>query len=75
MHCVVDKDVDVQNEAEVAAVRGTHVDPLRDIEITKGPVDDLDDASIFPAYGGRWASTRRASGRPKASRREFPKGW
>jgi 4-hydroxy-3-polyprenylbenzoate decarboxylase len=50
---VVDKDVDVQNEAEVAWIAGTHVDPSRDIEITRGPVDDLDDAAIFPAFGGK----------------------
>ena len=34
---VVDKDVNVQNEAEVAWIAGTHVDPSRDIEITTGP--------------------------------------
>ena len=50
---VVDKDVDVQNAEEVAWVAGTHVDPSRDIEITKGPVDDLDDAALFPAFGGK----------------------
>jgi 4-hydroxy-3-polyprenylbenzoate decarboxylase len=50
---VVDKDVDVQNEAEVAWIAGTHVDPARDIEITRGPVDDLDDAALFPAFGGK----------------------
>ncbi len=31
---VVDKDVNVQDEAEVAWIAGTHVDPSRDIEIT-----------------------------------------
>ena len=50
---VVDKDVNVQDEAEVAWIAGTHVDPARDIEITKGPVDDLDDAALLPAYGGK----------------------
>jgi 4-hydroxy-3-polyprenylbenzoate decarboxylase len=50
---VVDKDVDVQNPAEVAWIAGTHVDPSRDIEIVKGPVDDLDDAAIAPAFGGK----------------------
>jgi 4-hydroxy-3-polyprenylbenzoate decarboxylase len=50
---VVDKDVNVQDEAEVAWIAGTHVDPSRDIEITKGPVDDLDDAAIAPAFGGK----------------------
>ena len=41
---VVDKDVDVHDLSEVAWIVGTHVDPLRDVQMTKGPVDDLDDA-------------------------------
>jgi 4-hydroxy-3-polyprenylbenzoate decarboxylase len=50
---VVDKDVDVQNLSQVAWIVGTHMDPLRDIQMTKGPVDDLDDAAELPAYGGK----------------------
>ena len=50
---VVDKDVNVQDEAEVAWIAGTHVDPSRDIAIVQGPVDDLDEAAIAPAYGGK----------------------
>jgi 4-hydroxy-3-polyprenylbenzoate decarboxylase len=50
---VVDKDVDVQNEAEVAWIVGTHYDPERDIQFTRGPVDDLEDASDLPAYGSK----------------------
>src|SRR5262245_22215323 len=50
---VVDKDVDVQDLSEVAWIVGTHMDPMRDIQMTKGPVDDLDDASDLPAYGGK----------------------
>jgi 4-hydroxy-3-polyprenylbenzoate decarboxylase len=50
---VVDKDVDVQNEAEVAWIVGTHYDPQRDIQFTRGPVDDLEDASDLPAYGSK----------------------
>ena len=34
---VVDKDVDVQNEAEVAWIVGTHYDPERDVQFTRGP--------------------------------------
>jgi len=67
---VVDKDVDVQNEAEVAWIVGTHYDPERDIQFTRGPMDDLEDASDLPAFGSKmgidatrkWASegfTRR----------------
>ena len=50
---VVDKDVDVQNEAEVAWIVGTHYDPQRDIQFTKGPVDDLEDASDLAAFGSK----------------------
>lgn len=50
---VVDSDVDVQNEAEVAWIVGTHYDPERDIQFTRGPVDDLEDASDLPAYGSK----------------------
>jgi 4-hydroxy-3-polyprenylbenzoate decarboxylase len=50
---VVDKDVDVQDVGQVAWIVGTHMDPLRDIQMTKGPVDDLDDAADLPAYGGK----------------------
>jgi 4-hydroxy-3-polyprenylbenzoate decarboxylase len=50
---VVDKDVDVHNLSQVAWIVGTHYDPLRDIQMTKGPVDDLDDASDLPAFGGK----------------------
>jgi 4-hydroxy-3-polyprenylbenzoate decarboxylase len=50
---VVDKDVDVHNLSQVAWIVGTHYDPLRDVQMTKGPVDDLDDASDLPAFGGK----------------------
>src|SRR4029450_2611419 len=53
---VVDKDVDVQNLSQVAWIVGTHYDPLRDIQMTKGPVDDLDDAADLPACGGQMGS-------------------
>jgi 4-hydroxy-3-polyprenylbenzoate decarboxylase len=50
---VVDKDVNVHDVSQVAWIVGTHYDPLRDIQMTKGPVDDLDDAADLPAYGGK----------------------
>ena len=43
----------MQNEAEVAWIVGTHVDPERDIQFTRGPVDDLEDASDLPAFGSK----------------------
>jgi len=50
---VVDKDVDVHDPSQVTWIVGTHMDPLRDVQMTKGPVDDLDDAAELPAYGGK----------------------
>jgi 4-hydroxy-3-polyprenylbenzoate decarboxylase len=50
---VVDSDVDLQDLSQVAWIVGTHMDPLRDVQMTKGPVDDLDDAADLPAYGGK----------------------
>jgi len=50
---VVDRDVDVHDVGQVAWIVGTHMDPLRDVQMTKGPVDDLDDAADLPAYGGK----------------------
>jgi 4-hydroxy-3-polyprenylbenzoate decarboxylase len=50
---IVDKDVDVHDLREVAWIVGTHIDPARDVQMTKGPLDDLDDASELPAYGGK----------------------
>jgi 4-hydroxy-3-polyprenylbenzoate decarboxylase len=50
---VVDKDVHVHDVREVAWIVGTHMDPGRDVQMTRGPVDDLDDAADLPAYGGK----------------------
>jgi len=69
---VVDQDVNVQDEAEVAWIAGTHVDPSRDIEITKGPVDDLDDAAILPAFGGKMGIDATRKWPSEGVTREFP---
>jgi 4-hydroxy-3-polyprenylbenzoate decarboxylase len=70
---VVDKDVDVQDEAEVAWITGTHVDPARDIEITRGPVDDLDDAALFPAFGGKMGIDATRKWPSEGVTREWPR--
>src|SRR5580765_2903321 len=61
---IVDKDVDVHNLREVAWIVGTHMDPSRDVQMTKGPLDDLDDACDLPAYGGKMGidATRKWAG-------------
>jgi 4-hydroxy-3-polyprenylbenzoate decarboxylase len=50
---VVDDDVDIRNYGELTWRAANSVDYARDIEIVKGPVDDLDHASQMPRYGGK----------------------
>src|SRR4029077_14625409 len=70
---VVDKDVDVQNETEVAWIAGTHVDPARDIQIVTGPVDDLDVAALQPAFGGKMVIDATRKLPSEGFTREWPK--
>jgi 4-hydroxy-3-polyprenylbenzoate decarboxylase len=69
---VVDKDVDVQNEAEVAWIVGTHYDPERDIQFTKGPVDDLEDASDLPAFGSKMGIDATRKWPSEGFKRQWP---
>jgi 4-hydroxy-3-polyprenylbenzoate decarboxylase len=69
---VVDRDVDVQNEAEVAWIAGTHVDPARDIQFTRGPVDDLENASDLPALGGKMGIDATRKWPSEGFSREWP---
>ena len=69
---VVDKDVDVQNEAEVAWIVGTHYDPGRDIQFTKGPVDDLEDASDLPAFGSKMGIDATRKWPSEGFKRQWP---
>jgi 4-hydroxy-3-polyprenylbenzoate decarboxylase len=70
---VVDKDVDVQNEAEVAWIVGTHYDPGRDVQFTRGPVDDLEDASDLPAYGSKMGIDATRKWPSEGFKRPWPK--
>jgi 4-hydroxy-3-polyprenylbenzoate decarboxylase len=70
---VVDKDVDVQNEAEVAWIVGTHYDPERDVQFTRGPVDDLEDASDLPAYGSKMGIDATRKWSSEGFKRPWPK--
>ena len=70
---VVDKDVDVQNEAEVAWIVGTHYDPERDVQFTRGPVDDLEDASDLPAIGSKMGIDATRKWPSEGFTRTFPR--
>lgn len=50
---VVDEDVDVQDVRETAWKALNNIDPERDIQFVKGPVDSLDHASRLPNYGSK----------------------
>ncbi len=50
---VVDHDVDVQNVSEVAFQAFSNVDAGRDMLVTEGPVDALDHAAPYFAYGAK----------------------
>jgi 4-hydroxy-3-polyprenylbenzoate decarboxylase len=69
---VVDRDVNVQDPREVAWIVGTHVDPARDVQMTKGPVDDLDDAAELPAYGGKMGIDATRKWPSEGYRRSWP---
>ncbi len=61
---VVDEDVDVQNIREVTWKALNNIDPERDIEFVRGPIDSLDHASRMPNYGSKMgidATTKWAS--------------
>ena len=50
---VFDKEVNVQDQAQVLWRLGNNVDPRRDVVFADGPVDALDHASPLPHYGSK----------------------
>lgn len=50
---VFDEDVNIRNYSEVVWKGLCSVDPKRDFEFARGPMDDLDFACQFPAYGSK----------------------
>ena len=70
---VVDSGVDVQNPSEVAWIVGTHIDPERDIQFTRGPVDDLENASPIPAFGSKMGIDATRKWASEGFKREWPR--
>ncbi len=68
---VVDHDVDVHDLSEVAWRVLGNVDWRRDVVLVDGPVDDLDHASLRPAFGGKIGVDATAKG-PEDG---HPRGW
>jgi 4-hydroxy-3-polyprenylbenzoate decarboxylase len=69
---IVDKDVNVHDVREVAWIVGTHIDPVRDVQMTKGPLDDLDDACDVPAFGGKMGIDATRKWRSEGYTRSWP---
>jgi 4-hydroxy-3-polyprenylbenzoate decarboxylase len=69
---VVDEDVDVQNSAEVAWKALNNIDPERDIEFSKGPIDSLDHASRLPNYGSKMGIDATTKWKSEGFNRRWP---
>jgi 4-hydroxy-3-polyprenylbenzoate decarboxylase len=69
---VVDRDVDVRNAAEVVWRALTAIDPERDIELVKGPVDELDFASRLPCFGSKMGIDATRKGPEEGFARRWP---
>ncbi len=50
---VVDHDVNVTDYEAVCFRACASIDPVRDFEIVKGPLDQLDHAGLYSCYGGK----------------------
>jgi 4-hydroxy-3-polyprenylbenzoate decarboxylase len=70
--CVVDDDVDVQNEAEVAWRLLANLDPQRDVSFVQGPIDQLDHGASQALYGGKMAIDGTRKWREEGYAREWP---
>ncbi len=53
MMIIVDGDVNIHNQAEVARFISAHTDPATDIIFTQGPTDVLDHSCSRMAFGGK----------------------
>ena len=69
---VVDKGVDVRGGAEVLWKALTAIDPERDVEIVRGPVDELDFASRLPCYGSKMGIDATRKWKEEGFERRWP---
>lgn len=70
---IVDHDIDVHNISEVSWKIFNNVDPSRDCNIIKGPIDILDHASQFLGYGGKMGIDATRKYEDEGFSREWPK--
>jgi 4-hydroxy-3-polyprenylbenzoate decarboxylase len=70
---VVDADVDVQNTDTVMFYVGSNVDPERDVQIVRGPIDVLDHATNMSGFGGKMGIDATRKWKSEGFPREWPK--
>jgi 4-hydroxy-3-polyprenylbenzoate decarboxylase len=68
---VVDAHVDPHDYAQVAFYVGANVDPARDVELSAGPADHLDHATVRQFVGGKLGIDATAKW-PEEGAREWP---
>lgn len=69
---VVDKDVDVQNPDEVWWIALNNIDPKRDVEFARGPMDVLDHASTHFTFGSKMGIDATRKWPEEGFTREWP---
>jgi 4-hydroxy-3-polyprenylbenzoate decarboxylase len=70
---VVDSDVDVQNTDTVMFLVGANVDPQRDMQFVRGPIDVLDHASDMTGIGSKLGIDATRKWKSEGFPREWPK--
>lgn len=69
---VFDKEVPLRNPREVLWRALTAIDPERDIELVRGPVDELDFASRLPCYGSKMGIDATRKWKEEGFERRWP---
>jgi 4-hydroxy-3-polyprenylbenzoate decarboxylase len=70
---VVDSDVDVQSTDSVMFYVGSNVDPERDVQIVRGPIDVLDHATNMMGFGGKLGIDATRKWKSEGFPREWPR--
>jgi len=69
---VVDDDVDVHNMSEVIWRVTNNIDPMRDVQIVKGPVDSLNHAAPMVGFGSKMGIDATRKWPSEGHAREWP---
>jgi 4-hydroxy-3-polyprenylbenzoate decarboxylase len=70
---VLDKDANVRDMEEVAWRALGNIDPARDLELAKGPIDVLDHATDLIGFGGKVGIDATRKWASEGFRREWPR--